>query len=959
MSIFTKILGDANERYIKSLLPIVQKVNEYEKEYETLSDDGLKNCTVEFKARLEKGDTLDDILPEAFAVVREASKRAIGKRHFDVQLIGGIVLHQGKIAEMKTGEGKTLVATLPLYLHSLAGIGAHLVTPNDYLSRIGAGWMGPVYHALGVSVGVVCHDISGIYDPEYKDSQPHGDERLAHFRPCTRHEAYAADITYGTNNEFGFDYLRDNLEYLPAELRQSRLHRDRGFPDFSSHHVDNEIEDPRQHRDSIPEESGRVHYYALVDEVDSILIDEARTPLIISAPDTESADLYQVFSRITPQLKENEDYNVDEKMRAVAMAEKGIDKVEHILNIGNIYEEKGIRFVHHLEQALRAKALFHKDKDYVVKDGEVIIVDEFTGRLMPGRRWSEGLHQAVEAKEGVKVQQESRTLATITFQNYFRMYKRLAGMTGTAQTSAEEFHKVYAIDVITIPTHRPMIRRDEPDLVFRTENGKFQAVIREVKEKYEKGQPVLIGTVSIEKNERLSKMLQVEGVPHELLNAKNHEREALIIAEAGKKGAVTVATNMAGRGVDIILGGALPSEIKNSEEYKEGEGEYKEVRAAGGLHVIGTERHEARRIDNQLRGRSGRQGDPGSSRFFVSLEDDVMRIFGSERIKNMMESLGIPEDQPIEAKMVSRAIEAAQAKIEGFHFDTRKHVLEYDDVLNKQRDAIYRLRREILFSEAANLVSIEETKFGAEEPENKFSPSEAEKTPLKERIFEMLEEEISRIVEFHTQESSEENWNLEEISEAIKAIAGGLDDLHADLRAIAAEKIDTEEKRSKIIEYIVKALRVKYDTREKEIGEDGMRNIERVVMLRSIDMLWMEHLDQMEHLRDSVRLRAYGQRDPLVEYKNEGSRMFRELQTAIRAQIVNTIFKVGGTPRQEQAVRIEGKRPHILPEQNQGLTLHVQPEADSGKPVTMKSEPNRNDPCFCGSGKKYKKCHGK
>jgi len=877
MSIFSKILGDANERYIKSLQSLVEEVNNYEPEFEKLSAEELKNLTQEFKTRLQKDESLDDLLPEAFAVAREAARRTLEQRHFDVQLIGGIVLHQGKIAEMKTGEGKTLVATLPLYLNSLSGKGAHLITPNDYLSRIGAGWMGPVYYALGVSVGVVSHEFSGLYDPNYEDSQQHGDFRLSHFRPCSRPESYGADVTYGTNNEFGFDYLRDNLEYLPSELRQREFN------------------------------------YAIVDEMDSILIDEARTPLIISMPDEESADLYKTFARLIPQLKESVDYNVDEKLKAVAITETGIDKIEKILGIGNIYEEKGLRFVRHLESALRAQALFQKDRDYVVKDGQVIIVDEFTGRLMPGRRWSEGLHQAVEAKEGVMVQKESRTLATITFQNYFRMYKKLAGMTGTAQTSAEEFHKVYNLDVITIPTHRPMIRKDWPDLVLRTERGKMQAVAQEIKAKHLKGQPVLVGTVSIEKNEKLSRLLQVEGIPHEVLNAKNHEREALIIAQAGRKGAVTVATNMAGRGVDIILGGIPP----NPEEAQE-------VKELGGLHVIGTERHEARRIDNQLRGRSGRQGDAGSSQFLVSLEDDLMRIFGSDRIKRLMETLGIPEDQPIENKMVTRAIEAAQEKIEGFHFDTRKHVLEFDDVLNKQRDAIYRMRKDILFSK---------------EPE-----------VLKERILQMIEEEITKLVEFHTASESAKDWNVEEIFEVVRAMAGVADETHQKLREISAG--DSLEKSSEMVTYLLETLKKLYEEREKTLGEEGMRNIERAVMLRSLDMLWMDHLDQMEHLRDSVRLRAYGQRDPLVEYKNEGGRLFKELQAAIRAQIVNNIFKVGA-PMKEERHRLEEKRPEVFIGPSAVNTSKDTVQVQSKQPQI-----GRNDPCPCGSGKKYKKCHG-
>lgn len=885
MAILGKIFGDANERYVKSLSSAVEGINDLEPKLAKLSDEELKNLTQKFRQRINDGELLDDILPEAFAAVREAGKRILGLRHFDVQLIGGMVLHGGKIAEMKTGEGKTLVATLPLYLNSLEGKGAHLVTPNDYLSRIGAGWMGPLYQALGVSVGVITHEGSGVYDPAYTDPAPHGDDRLMHFRPVSRREAYGADITYGTNNEFGFDYLRDNLEYLPDALRQ------------------------------------REHHFAIVDEVDSILIDEARTPLIISMPDEESADLYKVFARLIPQLKEGTDYNVDEKLKAVAMTEEGINKVERILSVDNIYEEKGIQFVRHLEQSLRAQGLFRKDKDYVVRNGEVVIVDEFTGRLMPGRRWSEGLHQALEAKEGVEIQKESRTLATITFQNYFRLYEKLSGMTGTAQTSAEEFHKVYKLDVITIPTHRPMIREDRPDLVFRTAKGKMQAVAREVKERQKNGQPVLIGTVSIEKNELLSKILEMEGVRHEVLNAKNHEQEALIIAQAGRQGAVTVATNMAGRGVDIILGGT-PFVATEAEG----------VCKVGGLHVIGTERHEARRIDNQLRGRAGRQGDPGSSQFFVSLGDDLMRIFGSDKIKRMMETLGIPEDQPIENKMVSRALEAAQAKIEGFHFDSRKHVLEFDDVLNKQRDSIYKTRKEILFA--------------------------GDQTILKEKILGMFEEEIAKLVEFHTQGSSETEWNIEEIFETVKAMSGVSDEARRQLRDIAGT--DSEDKKTEMSQYLLDALKGLYEERESKIGPGGMRNIERAVMLRAIDMLWMDHLDQMEHLRDSVRLRAYGQRDPLVEYKNEGVRLFRELQAAIRSQIVGTIFKIGGTLATETPRKVEERKPEVA-----GVSLGNPPSpratagAQFGSSAKSGGQIGRNNPCPCGSGKKYKRCHGK
>ena len=918
MAFLSKLFGGGNDRYVASLQPLVEEINAREVEMQKLSDDALRTLTAKFRERLTVGESLDDILPEAFAAVREASRRFLNKRHFDVQLMGGIVLHRGKIAEMKTGEGKTLVATLPLYLNALAGKGAHLVTPNDYLSRVGAGWMGPVYHGLGVSVGVIAHEWSGMYDPSYLDPQPHGDERLRHFCPVSRREAYAADLTYGTNNEFGFDYLRDNLEYLPSQLRQ------------------------------------REHAYAIVDEIDSILIDEARTPLIISRPDEESADLYQSFSRITPQLKENEDYNIDEKLRAVAMTEQGIDRVERILGLENIYEEKGVRFVHHLEQALRAEALFHRDREYVVKDGEVIIVDEFTGRLMPGRRWSDGLHQAVEAKENVAVQKESRTLATITFQNYFRMYGKLAGMTGTAETSAEEFHKVYELDVVAIPTNKPMVRADLADLIFRTEAGKFRAVVREVKKRHADGQPVLIGTVSIAQNERLSKMLEIEGVRHTVLNAKNHEQEALIIAEAGKSGAGTVATNMAGRGVDIILGGG---EVDSPEADK--------VRRAGGLHVIGTERHEARRIDNQLRGRAGRQGDPGSSQFFVSLEDNLMRVFGSDKIKRLMETLGIPEDEPIEARMVSRALESAQAKIEGFHFDARKHVLDYDDVLNKQRDAIYRMRRAILFSEVPAEENEELMRAGAPADEKNKTVT------LRERILAMVEDEVARIVAFHAAVSDGSAWDVEEMVESVGAIAALPHEAHARLLEIRArEDDDDEKKRIGMITYLCGVLRAQYAEREAAIGADGMRNIERGTLLGAIDALWMDHLDQMEHLRDSVRLRAYGQRDPLVEYKHEGSRLYRELNAAIRAQVVNTIFKIGGAIRPEASTShvIEMRGPDMAPVINQNQSslhesvgqrpvAHAVRHAHATPVVAGKKEPDRNASCPCGSGKKFKKCH--
>ncbi len=816
MSILTRVFGDANEKYVKNLQPVIEKINNLEPEFEKFSNGRLKEKTSELKERLKNGKLFDDILPEAFALVREAAKRTLKQRHFNVQLIGGIVLHEGKIAEMKTGEGKTLAATLPLYLNALEGKGVHLITVNDYLARRDSVWMGQIYHALGLSVGCLNHEQSFLYDPDFK-KPPEDEEKMRDelggfyvvedfLKPCERKEAYSADITYGTNNEFGFDYLKDNMVY---DLNQK---------------------------------SQREFNYAIVDEVDSILIDEARTPLIISAPDTESSKFYQEFAGIIPKLDSKTDYEIDEKMKAATLTESGINKIEKILGMGNIYEEKGIKYLHHLEQSLRAEVLFKRDRDYIVKNGEVIIVDEFTGRLMPGRRWSGGLHQAIEAKEGVRVNPESLTLASITFQNYFRMYKKLAGMTGTAATSAEEFDKVYHLEVAVVPTNKPMIRRDLPDKVFKNENGKFMALIREIKERHKASQPVLVGTTSIERNEYLGKMLDVEGIPYQILNAKNNEKEGEIIAQAGKLGQVTIATNMAGRGVDIILGGN-PSSPE----------EARKVVDLSGLHVIGTERHEARRIDDQLRGRSGRQGDPGSSQFFVSLEDDLMRIFGGDRIKSLMGLLKVPEDQPIEASMISGAIEGAQSKIEGMNFDLRKHVLEYDDVMNKHREVIYKKRREII------------------------------------------------------------------------------------------EKSQNATLKAYILEIITKAgfSEEDYNKKEKEIGEENMRQVEKVVSLRIMDMFWLEHLENMEYLRDSVRLRAYGQRDPLVEYKSEGHKMFQRLLNQIEAGIAQTVLKV--SLAKEPAQPVQPYQPRVT--------------AKSG------NKPGRNDPCPCGkkdptTGKpiKYKKC---
>ncbi len=880
ISFFRKILGDSNKKELAKLQSLVDKINELEKKFEKFSNEEIRQQTKMFKERLGR-ESLDDLLPEAFAVVREASKRTIGERHFDVQLLGGMVLHQGKIAEMKTGEGKTLVATLPVYLNALKGKGVHVVTVNDYLARRDAEWMGNIYSFLGLSVGCLNHDASYLVRRDVANKQNRegievfGTPTSSILVPCSRKEAYLADVTYGTNNEFGFDYLRDNMA---GELEQMVQ---------------------------------RSFNFAIVDEVDSILIDEARTPLIISAPDAESTKMYEQFSRIVPQLKENEDYNVDEKMRAVTLTNQGIDKVEKILGIDNIYEHRGITLVHHLEQALRAHALFYRDKDYVIKDGQVVIVDEFTGRLMPGRRYSEGLHQAIEAKEGVAVQQESKTLATITFQNYFRLYKKLSGMTGTAATSAEEFNKVYGLDVIVIPTNKPMIRKDLPDVVYKNEKAKFRAVVEEIKRRNKRGQPVLVGTIAIEKSEILSNLLKREGVPHEVLNAKHHEKEATIVAKAGERGAVTISTNMAGRGTDIKLG--------------------KGVVKLGGLHVIGTERHEARRIDNQLRGRAGRQGDPGSSQFFVSLDDDVMRIFGGEKIKGLMERLNVPEDQPIENRLISKAIEAAQAKVEGFHFDARKHVLEYDDVMNRQREAIYKKRREIL------------------EIDQKLKKEGKTERTLKELILEMLKNVFSEIVSAHTFNKNIKEWNIEEICEATGTIMSIPQDLRQKINCFVKEIADPPELRTKIIDYLMEIAKENYLLKEKETGGEMMRLMEKAVLLRSIDSLWIEHLDEMDHLRVGIGLRGYGQRDPLIEYKKEGFAMFEKLLKNIQLTCAHTIFKVtAGSHKTKKEMILNQKKDQTT------KTNH-----------TGKGKIGRNAPCPCGARRadgrpvKYKHCHGK
>jgi len=889
--ILKRLFGGA-ERQVNKLKPIVGKINNFESVISKLSDEELKAKTDEFRKRLEKGEKTDDIFPETFAVVREAVKRVDGKRLFDVQFMGGITLHEGKIAEMKTGEGKTHTATTAVYLNALEGKGVHVITVNDYLAKRDTNWMGPIYHFLGLSTGCIQHDASFIYEPKIEDSDEVSVE-MENLRPVSRREAYAADITYGTNNEFGFDYLRDNMVQSLGQMVQRELN------------------------------------YAIVDEVDSILIDEARTPLIISAPDTESTKLYRRFAQIVLRLKENDDFTVDHKMRAVTLTEKGIARVEEMLGVGNIYTAGTITYVHQLEQALKANILFKRDRDYVVRDGQVIIVDDFTGRLMPGRRYSEGLHQAIEAKENVEVQRESRTLATITFQNYFRMYAKLAGMTGTALTSAEEFAKVYNLDVVPIPTNVPMIRKDLPDMVYKTETGKFKAVIGEIKRRHEKGQPVLVGTIAIEKSEILSEMLARESVQHEVLNAKNHEREALIIAKAGEHGAVTIATNMAGRGTDIKLG--------------------KGVVELGGLHILGTERHEARRIDNQLRGRSGRQGDPGSSQFFVSLEDELMRRFGGDRVKNIMDRLGLPEDQPIENKIISKSIESAQAKIEGFNFDIRKHVLEYDDVMNKQREVIYKRRKEILTKES-----------------------------IKDDIIQMIEEEIEQVVGLHTA-GHIEDWNAGEIKENLNQIFPVSEESFKKLLEIRQSKnhANDAQKISALVEFLKGLAKESYGKKEQEITPEIMRQIERAMYLRSIDTFWMNHLDDIDYLREGIGLRGYGQRDPLVEYKKEAYLLFQNLMANIRSAVINTIFKIG-VVREEPAPQkniLEEAKYQGAEEQpaqfgqpaslREALLAGAAKDASEGKSIPSsgqtirnKTEIGRNDPCPCGSGKKYKRCCG-
>lgn len=905
MALLTKLFGDPNAREVAKIEPLIKTISGLEAGIKALSDEALKAKTLEFKERLNKGEALDGLLPEAFGVVREVSHRVLGQRQYDVQLIGGIAMHRGMIAEMRTGEGKTLTATAPVYLNALTGKGVHIITVNDYLARRDAVWMGQVYYALGLSVGCVQHAQSFIYDPAFKAEPLHDENRdetgsfrvdMDYLRPVSRREAYAADITYGTNNEFGFDYLRDNMAPAKETMVQRELH------------------------------------YALIDEVDSILIDEARTPLIISAPAEEATDAYYRFAELVARLKDKEDYVIDEKLRTATITEAGIAKMEEWLGISNLYQDQ-IRLVHHLEQALRAHTLYKLDKEYVVREGEVMIVDEFTGRLMPGRRYSEGLHQAIEAKERVAIQRESITLATITFQNLFRLYDKLAGMTGTAVTEAEEFHKIYKLEVLSIPTNKSNQRKDLPDRVYKNEAGKFTAVVREIKARHEQGQPVLVGTASIEKNEILSTLLTQAGIPHGKLNAKNHEREAETIAQAGRKGAVTVATNMAGRGVDIILGGnpIVPEEAE-------------EVRQLGGLFVLGTERHESRRIDNQLRGRAGRQGDPGLTQFCVSMDDDLMRIFGSNRMQRIMEGLKIPEDEPIENKMLTRSLEAAQRKVEGHNFDIRKHLLEYDDVLNKHRAVVYKKRREILD------LADKRTEDG--------------ERPLKPKVLEMVEAEVETLVAFHTATEDPADWEIDKITETVQAWVPSSIDVSGKFQVAQDAlqgKLDQAERRTHLIESVMQLVSEAYSKVEEQADTVTVGEVEKAVILRTIDDLWISHLEAIDYLRHGVRMQGYGQRDPLVEYKREAYRLFHEMLSSINSRVTSIFFKVQISRRAAEA-EVTQRSPMQGPIMLSGAAKSAddleQAEKSKSQPGAAIPKVGRNDPCPCGSGKKYKKCHG-
>ncbi|MFM8312818.1 MAG: preprotein translocase subunit SecA [Deltaproteobacteria bacterium] len=836
-SIAKKIFGSAKEREIKRLVPKVLEVNALEAQISKLTDEGLRNKTAEFREKLSRGATLNDILAEAFAVTREAGKRVLNMRHFDVQLIGGMVLHSGKVAEMRTGEGKTLVATLPVYLNALEGKGVHVVTVNDYLAKRDSEWMGQLYRFLGLSVGTIVH---GLNDRE-------------------RHESYSADITYGTNNEFGFDYLRDNMKFRLEDFVQRPLN------------------------------------FAIVDEVDSILIDEARTPLIISGPTDDSTDKYYLINSVIPILQNVEDYTIEEKSRSVALTESGVNKIEKALRVNNLYAPEHMELVHHVHQGLKAHAIFKRDVDYVVKEGEVIIVDEFTGRLMPGRRYSDGLHQALEAKEGVNIENENQTLATVTFQNYFRMYKKLAGMTGTADTEATEFNNIYKLEVCVIPTNRPMVRDDKQDVIYKTAKAKYKAVCDDIEEMFQKKKPVLVGTISIEKSEYLSQLLKKRGVPHNVLNAKQHEREAEIVVQAGQPGAITIATNMAGRGTDIVLGPG--------------------VKEMGGLHIIGTERHESRRIDNQLRGRAGRQGDPGSSRFYLSLEDDLLRIFQGEKIKAYMDRFKMEEEVPIESKLITKAIENAQKKVEGHNYDIRKHLLEYDDVLNKQREVVYELRRLILKGENTKAL-----------------------------ISDIVKEQVDTVCNTFASVKLTSDWDTRSILESILT-------MFDKSLGFTEDTIRTFETKEALTEEICKRAQVFYDEREKAMTPEVVRQLEQMIYLGSIDQLWKDHLLNMDHLKEGVGLRGYGQKDPLVEYKKEGFTLFKLMDDQVKMDVITKLYRVQVTREEEvQELQPKAQPMHFM---------HGAQEESQLEPTLRKEDKvGRNDPCPCGSGKKYKKCHG-
>ncbi|MBI2437139.1 MAG: preprotein translocase subunit SecA [Candidatus Magasanikbacteria bacterium] len=961
MHFLEKLFGDQNKKILKTITPLVEQINSFEETFEKLSTEELKAKTPEFKKRLTDGETLDELLPEAFAIVREVSKRVTGMRHYDVQMIGGIALHRGKIAEMRTGEGKTLVATLPTYLNALEGKGVHIVTVNDYLAKRDAVWMGQIYAYLGMSVGIIQNQrVTFVYD-DTAGKREAGSEKLEdldktegsevdierdekgsfkvedeYLRTASRQEAYRCDITYGTNNEFGFDYLRDNMV---------------------------------QSIDEMVMRPGNEMHYAIVDEIDSILIDEARTPLIISAPAEEATEQYYQFAQWVKLLLVNEDYNVDEKLRSATLTDTGIAKFEQWLHVENLYVEGGIRLIHHIEQALKAEVLFKCDKDYIVENGEVIIIDEFTGRKMPGRRYSEGLHQAIEAKENVKIQRESRTLATITFQNLFRMYDKLSGMTGTAKTEEEEFYKIYRLEVVVVPTNRVDIRLDRSDRIYKNETGKNNAIIEKVKECHAKGQPVLIGTISVEKNEELSEYLTIKGIRHEILNAKNHEREGEIIAQAGKSGAVTLATNMAGRGVDIKLGG---TPIEPEDEQK--------VREAGGLFVLGTERHESRRIDNQLRGRSARQGDPGETQFFVSTEDDLMRIFAGDRLKNVMTRFNVPEDMPIEQKFITKMLESAQKKVESHHFDTRKHLLEYDDVLNKQRSVIYKKRRAILdltkkelengHTHLVEVIDLEvvrtDTEVDALDESDEVPVAEEKFLSLHDVVMEMIESEIEFVVSFHTNTDDDTQWNIEEIYETMKTIFPLSPEDKKEIFDLGTRdnNRDEIERRDALVNFLIAKARHEYARMmdgiksQVETEEDKKRipiEIQKSVLLRTIDNLWVDYLVAIDYLRASIGLRGYGQRDPLIEYKHESFQLFNQLLLDIQKEVAYTIFKINiglqlaPSIMADDTLTLSGAQ---KTSNAQAGIVEGKVRDDSGHKI------GRNDPCYCGSGKKFKRCHG-